>query len=347
MLLALFVGISDMLGGYDRYIYGELFDSTADAIHLYGNNFKNSSLYNLYSNEVGYVLSNVAISYLTQNRYIFILIITLVSYFLISRSIIKYCCNYQLATVIFLGLMFFFTFTYLRQMLAFSVGWLAIQYIYERKLWKFMALVFIAFLFHNSAIILFPLYFISIRKYNTSIIVILALLALLIGLSNVIGEAYDTYGDIMEDRRGAYAVDQHGFRIEYLYEAALFLILLLPFQKHIPDTKKDIVLYNIAIYFCITLLLFVKSINGGRMGWFSAIGIISTLSFLCQRLRYMPNYKIAVIIICFFLYLRIIMAWGVLLSPYKTFFSDGHRNGDFIYEFFEYDHNYDTDKFYR
>jgi hypothetical protein len=29
-LLALFVGLSDMLGGYDRYIYGELFDMLAD-----------------------------------------------------------------------------------------------------------------------------------------------------------------------------------------------------------------------------------------------------------------------------------------------------------------------------
>ena len=28
--LALFVGFSDMLGGYDRYIYGELFDEVAD-----------------------------------------------------------------------------------------------------------------------------------------------------------------------------------------------------------------------------------------------------------------------------------------------------------------------------
>ena len=30
--LALFVGFSDMLGGYDRYIYGELFDDTADMV---------------------------------------------------------------------------------------------------------------------------------------------------------------------------------------------------------------------------------------------------------------------------------------------------------------------------
>ena len=30
--LALFVGLADMFGGYDRYIYGEVFDSIADGV---------------------------------------------------------------------------------------------------------------------------------------------------------------------------------------------------------------------------------------------------------------------------------------------------------------------------
>ena len=32
VFLALLVGSADMLGGYDRYIYGELFDDTADMV---------------------------------------------------------------------------------------------------------------------------------------------------------------------------------------------------------------------------------------------------------------------------------------------------------------------------
>ena len=35
-LLALFVGFADMLGGYDRYIYCELFDRNADLIRSGG-----------------------------------------------------------------------------------------------------------------------------------------------------------------------------------------------------------------------------------------------------------------------------------------------------------------------
>ena len=39
MGLALFVGFADMLGGYDRYIYAELFDSMADVTRSGGNPF--------------------------------------------------------------------------------------------------------------------------------------------------------------------------------------------------------------------------------------------------------------------------------------------------------------------
>ena len=35
------------------------------------------------------------------------------------------------------------------------------------------------------------------------------------------------------------------------------------------------------------------------------------------------------------------------LYPYKTFFTNGVREGDGIYERYEYDGNYALDKFYR
>ena len=45
--LALFVGMSDMLGGYDRYIYGELFDNIADITKSKGT-YKDAYIYVLY-----------------------------------------------------------------------------------------------------------------------------------------------------------------------------------------------------------------------------------------------------------------------------------------------------------
>ena len=47
------------------------------------------------------------------------------------------------------------------------------------------------------------------------------------------------------------------------------------------------------------------------------------------------------------LYFRIINAWGVLLTPYQTFFHNENRKGDYIWEKYEYDHRYDDNKLYK
>ena len=168
--LALFVGFSDMFGGYDRYIYGEIFDNIADVTTMKGD-YSDSLLYNFYSSEIGYTFLNVLISFFTENRYIFILIVTLIIYILLFVSIKKYTVNYPLATILFLGLWFFFTFTYLRQVLGATIVWLGIRYVIERKFWRFMVVVLIGFSMHNSAIIFFPLYFIPQRKFSPKLIV--------------------------------------------------------------------------------------------------------------------------------------------------------------------------------
>ncbi len=54
-----------------------------------------------------------------------------------------------------------------------------------------------------------------------------------------------------------------------------------------------------------------------------------------------------IFIICLLLFFRILYYWGFLLSPYKTFLTNGVRDYDPVYETYEYDENYSKDKFYR
>ena len=77
------------------------------------------------------------------------------------------------------------------------------------------------------------------------------------------------------------------------------------------------------------------------------IGVISTITYLCTYTW--RNTKLAnmMVVVSFFLFLRIVNQWGMMLYPYKTFFTDGFRKGDEIEAKYEYDHNYDRDKFYR
>ena len=347
--LSLFVGFSDMFGGYDRYIYGEIFDNIADVTTMKGD-YPDSLLYNFYSSEIGYTFLNVLISFFTENRYIFILIVTLIIYILLFVSIKKYTVNYPLATILFLGLWFFFTFTYLRQVLGATIVWLGIRYVIERKFWKFMVVVLIGFSMHNSAIIFFPLYFIPQRKFSPKLIVGIMLSLLVLGLSSIPNSFFEVYESSSIVERHAEYNASGGLRVAYILEAFFFLYLILKNYKNIPNDKQHVVLLNMALVFCGILLLFVRSENGGRLSWYYMIGIISTLTFIYSyRYNIQTLGSFLIIGVCLFLYLRIYTNWQAynLLSPYKTFLTDGYRDNDIIRKTYEYNYNYDEDKFCR
>lgn len=64
LFIALFIGLGDMQGGYDRYIYGAYFDDLADSIRV-------DLPWRSYGSEYGYSLFNWLIAHITQNRYIY------------------------------------------------------------------------------------------------------------------------------------------------------------------------------------------------------------------------------------------------------------------------------------
>lgn len=346
VFLALFVGFSDMLGGYDRYIYGELFDDTADMVSKGIYNFRLSRVADLYPKEYGYQIYNVLIGTITDNRYIFIFITTCVIYVLLYNSIKDYCINYPFAIILFLGLWFFFSFTYLRQVMGATIAWLSVRYIVKRDLKSFLLVWFIAWSFHNSALVLLPMYWVPVKKFEKRKVIYVMIAAFLLGLTGGPTAIFSAYGEV-DSERAEIVGNENRFRVAYLVEAVFFLYIILSRYKEIPSKRVNIVLLNMALTFCLVLLFFIKNENGGRLSWYYMIGVISTITYLCTYTR--RNMKLAnmMVIVSFFLFLRIVNQWGIMLYPYKTFFTNGFRKDDVIEAQYEYDHNYDRNKFYR
>ncbi len=353
VFLALFVGLADMLGGYDRYIYGVLFDSLCFIDEPHKAFMPPLSIYEFYPKEIGYTTYNYMLTFVTSNRYIFIFITTVIIYALICRSLMRYTENYQFAVMVFMGLWFFFTFTYLRQVLAASIGWMAIDYVLQRKPWQFFAIVLLAFSFHNSALILAPMYFVPIKKFDISNVIVILIGCTLIGVTNIAGSLFSGYGDISGSiiRAGNYAeqASEGAFRYDYIIEAMVFLTFIFLRYDDIDEDNKPLVLMsNMAIIFCGVLLFFLRSENGGRLSWFYMIGIISTITYLATNRRDFTMYNLALIGLFFGLFMRILLQWGnlTILYPYKTFLTNGAPAG-WVPGVYEYDHRYDEDKFYK
>lgn len=346
IFLAIFVGISDMLGGYDRYIYSELWEEVADAI-AYGNDVRSTRIFEYYTKEVGFLTWNVLIGIITRNRYIFIMLTTFLIYFLFYRGLKKQTENPLFALIPFFALTYFYSFTYLRQMLAAGFVWQSLQYIEKRNLKMFALWVLIGFSFHNSALIFFPVYFLPFKKFELKWVNFVVFVSLLIGLSGFSSSLFETYASVDIERTNAtkYSIDM-GFRWAYFIEALFFYYFIYRFYNKLGKDNGSLVGLNLSIIFCCILLIFIKSDNGGRLGWYFMIGLYSLLSSIFAGKNKLAN-PFLVIIVCLFLYIRILNIWGILLYPYKTFFTPGIREGDYIEELYEYDHNYDIDKFYR
>lgn len=347
--LGAFVGLGDMLGGYDRYIYGEVFDSMADE-RLAGLNPWESDAFAFYGTEFGYGTWEALMTYVTANRYIFIFASTIVIYILLIISLKQYVENTPFAVVMFMGLWFFFTFTYLRQVMGCTICWLAVRYIIKRNLPLFLLITFIGYSFHNSALLFLPMYFVPIKKFPIKWIIGIMVGALILGLSPIPQALFSAYGEANDERANiyTYAIDT-GFRWAYLVEAIFFLYVILTNYSKIIIQRKEIVMLNMALVFCAILLVFVRSENGGRLGWFYMIGVICTMANICINNKKTLSHGMMLIIVCLLLYIRIYNGWqvGLQLYPYKTFLTEGYREGDPVHEEYEYDHVYDTDKFYR
>lgn len=346
--LAFFVGISDMLGGYDRYIYGEVFDRIAD-VTTAGGSYTDCKVFYFFNGEWGYSLLNVLISQYTANRYIFILSITLIIYTLLFIDIKRYTSNYPFALMLFMGLWFFFSFTYLRQVLGATVVWLGIRYIAERKLVPFLIICVIGYSIHNSALIFVPMYFVPIRRFSSSQVIAVMIIALLVGLSPIPNSLFNAYSDISAEARNNLYDSSGAFRVEYFLEAVFFLFVILSNYRNISPSRLNIVLLNMALVFCAILLVFIRSDNGGRLSWYYMIGLIATITNISTASYSRSYIPVLMMVLCLGLYIRIYTSWNVYLNlyPYKTFLTNGYREGDYSWINYEYDHNYDTDKLYR
>ena len=347
MALGVFVGLGDMLGGYDRYIYGQVFDTIADE-RLAGNTPWKSDAFAIYSTEFGYGTWEVLMTYVTANRYIFIFASTIVIYILLIISLRQYVENTPFAVVIFMALWFFFTFTYLRQVMGCTICWLAVRYIIKRKLLLFLLVTFIGYSFHNSAIVFLPMYFVPIKKFPIKWIIGIMVGALIFGLTPIPQALFDVYGDVNDERINieTYTIDT-GFRWAYLVEAIFFLYVILTNYSKIIIQRKEIVMLNMALVFCAILLVFVRSENGGRLGWFYMIGVICTMANICIKEKKILTNGIMMLVVSFFLFYRITSLWAFNMTPYKTFLTPGHTAAEWIYEDYEYDPVYDTNKMYR
>lgn len=149
-------------------------------------------------NEPGIAFVAKIVSFFSSNGMTFVFVCSFITIVLFLSTIYKNTDMLLLATLlyIFMGC-WHGSFNGVRQYLAAAIIFSGVKFIKTRQFWKYALIVFIAFLFHASAIIMIFPYFIAYNKINFRNITLLIIASVIILFSS--SELLDLAGLILRD----------------------------------------------------------------------------------------------------------------------------------------------------
>lgn len=232
---------------------------------------------------------------------------------------------------------FFWGMNGVRQFAAMSIWLVAIKYIINKNLLKYILLMVIASLFHRSALILLPFYFIPYIKLNKKLLWIgLFLGSLIIGTSSVfvnmvesiiiwLGQKIEVIGIYVRyiDSNRFVINEETQAGLGFLFKILVNFLIILISGKVIKQHPKTAIYF---ILFFIGAILFNLSYNILLLGRINNYFMIIRSVILAIAVWYYwknPKYRYAVIGFCslyFFLFLRAILNSSNMCSPYQFSF---------------------------
>ncbi|WP_290033375.1 EpsG family protein [Ligilactobacillus cholophilus] len=188
--------------GNDTLTYVGSFSALANtSLSTYGNNFF-SILFSKNRFEYGYVVLNKIIYFFSKNPRWLLIVSATIIVILLGYILYKYCEDSSLALIIFVTMGFMSgSMSQIRQYIAWAICIFSIKYIIKNNFVKYLITIIIAMLFHISAVIFFPLYWISKLKFNflkcfSFSIIVMPIFIYFTQFSNLVGSiisSYDNY----------------------------------------------------------------------------------------------------------------------------------------------------------
>lgn len=139
--------------------------------------------------EMGFYYIGVIVKSFTSNVTVYLLVIALLSFFFLYKAFDKYCLYPIFGVCAYISRFYLArNFIQIRAGLSYAIILMAVQYITNRDWKRYFAWVFVAYLFHHSAIIAVPVYFLCMLDIKKKHIVMGTIIAFIIAgfYSNII-----------------------------------------------------------------------------------------------------------------------------------------------------------------
>ncbi|WP_347052928.1 EpsG family protein [Flavobacterium olei] len=309
--------------GTDWQVYLDNFENTIDY---------SSVIINILAGfEIGYGSFVFLIKNITDSYSVFLVIHAIVYYFLIFYATKK------LSPFPFVTLLVFYVSTLgvlgsNRQLLAVAICLFSIQYVLDKKPYKFFFLIAIAFLFHSTAILFCIMYFLN-RPVKVNMVIFIIFISFIIGKTSIPIHVFSILGSSVggagESKVSAYTelagevMSDHALSLVGLIRRLLYLTLFLYTSKIL---QKKIIYYNLifngylfglAFYFLFSSSLIIM-VNRGSLYFNVLECLLISCQFIILKDRLERCYVLLLLFVfCIFLFYQSISAYEDLFIPYK------------------------------
>ncbi len=327
IIASLFSGLRDMIGGYDIFIYGQVYEASIEGIL----NYKPF--------EKGYELYNVFLKNFSNDRQFLFLVTAFLISFLHFRVLKKYSPLLYFSLFLLFCKFYIMSFVYLRQCLAMGIIWFSIPYILKKQYFKVFLILLTTYFFHKSSIVFIPLVFIANKKFKNVNLFFIITAVLIIGLSPLSQFIITSMSDSIDDTKiSKYASINNDVNLFYLLEILILSMLLLKFKDDFYKKKLGrLILNGVFIYIILNTISLINA-SFIRFGWYYYILVILFLTYIytyIKEKKYKNLYKLLVVLYFGLMFFRVLYYWdGGDLMPYKTIFQDFYR--PHLYDHFEY-----------
>lgn len=294
------------------------------SLFSYYNTFSfKETLFKNFGQEKGYVLLNRFVGLLTDNVVFIMIITSLIVIILYLKEIKKYSECIWISILLFVTIGQYYTsFNLIRQIIAAGIIFNGSKYLYERNFKKYLIYIIIGSLFHKTAMIMLPFYFILNMRFTfKQVVLVLSSTILFFGFTDTIISYIQKYfySHYLEGMYG-----MQGYHIKNVILPIVIFIFVFLHQKYVKlkSDKKLNIWVNSVMFYTFFSVLGLKIQMLERISAFFAPYVLLIFPYIIMKLK---NKELRLIYIVAIVFLAIVYNFitlsGTGYDPYYFFWN--------------------------
>jgi hypothetical protein len=272
--------------------------------------------------DIAYVFLIKILNIFSNDYSLFFFIFSLLIFPPILAAINKYSINILLSVLIFILYYYCYTLNIMRQFIVIGLFYcFGIDFILKKEQIKYYFLIFFCFLFHFSALIFIPIYFIINHKFSFRVYVIswvASIILFFVSINNILSIIFKFLGlfisgylkNIPNYLISSSSVINHSITVYRLILFNIFFILFIIGLKKIESNKYGTLFFNLFTIGIVLMNIFYFFVPFLRIPLYFHFSMIFLFPFIFSQGRYKQIWIISFLVVSILIFFQIFVRGG-------------------------------------